>query len=240
MAIEVLKNRCDIDAARREMKNRGIDCADHCIKRLLKRWCILPGITLGDSLKSWDVMKTINFLGERVSYDAPLLDLGAYASEILPALHRLGFSNLTGIDLNTRLSDMPYRDKIRYVVENIYETSFENASFAALTAISVIEHGFDSARLLSEVSRLLKLGGYFVASVDYWPEKIDTHEISAFGMGWTIFSRNELMSFSHLAREYGLELCGETSFDAERPTVTWLGKSYTFAWIALRKTGEGF
>ncbi len=235
MSMEVLKSRLEVTLARQEMLFRNIDCVDSGIRRLLKRWHILPGVKLGDHLKSWDVLKTVNFLDERVSREGSVLDLGAYASEILPVLHRLGFKTLTGIDLNPRLVDMPYRDAIHYMVGDIYSTSLEDASFDALTAVSVIEHGFDGARLLTEVSRLLKPGGYFVASVDYWPEKIDTSGIKAFGMDWMIFSRNELAAFHDLAREYGLDICGKTDFEAKQTTVKWLGRAYTFAWMAFKK-----
>lgn len=238
MSIQVLKSRAEISAARHEMRERGIDCVDRGLKRCLKRWTIVSGVMLGDPLKSWDVLKTVNFLNEHVPPDASVLDLGAYASEILPVLYRLGFIYLAGIDLNPRLCNMPYGHRINYVVKDMYATSFDDNSFGALTAISVIEHGFDAEGLLKEVSRLLKPGGYFVASVDYWPEKIDTSGITAFGMDWTIFSREDLAAFLSQAREYGLELCGETDFEAEGPTVKWLGKSYTFAWIALRKAGN--
>jgi SAM-dependent methyltransferase len=236
--MKVLKSKNEIAVARREMRSRGIDCADHGLRRLLMRCHFLPGIKLGDSLKSWDVLNTVNFLYERITLDAPVLDLGAYASEILPVLHRLGITNLTGIDLNPTLADMPYRDKIHYVVDNFYATSFGDASFYALTAISVIEHGFQMEKLLSEISRLLRPGGYFIASIDYWPEKIDTRGITAFGMDWTIFSRDDLTAFFDRAREFELELVGVPDFETGQPTVTWLGRSYTFAWMALRKKGK--
>jgi SAM-dependent methyltransferase len=53
-------------------------------------------------------------------------------------------------------------------------TPFEDRSFSCITSISVIEHGFDGSRLVREVSRLLVRGGYFIASFDCWPEKIDS------------------------------------------------------------------
>jgi len=69
---------------------------------------------------------------------------------------------------------------------------FKSNYFSAITAISVIEHGFESDRLLAEVSRLLKVGGYFIVSVDYWKDKISTDGLTAFGMDWMIFSREDL------------------------------------------------
>lgn len=238
MSLAVLKSRGDVTVARREMHDRGIDCADRAIIRFLKRWHLLPGIILGDPVKSWDILKTVEFLEERIARDAPVVDLGAYASEILPALHRLNYTGLTGIDLNPRLPAMPHGDYVKYMVGDIYRTGFADASFAAITAISVIEHGFDAEGLLTEVSRLLKPGGYFVASVDYWPEKIDTRGVTAFGMDWMIFSREELESFFAMASDHGLELCGSADYEAGEPTVKWLGKSYTFAWLALKKIGR--
>ena len=129
------------------------------------------GVTVGDVIKSWDVLKTANFLRDRLPPETPVLDIGAYASEILSVLHRMKYSNLTGVDLNPRIKEMPFADHIRYEVADFMATPFPDGSFGAITAISVIEHGFQSERLLREISRLLRPGGYFIASFDYWPEK---------------------------------------------------------------------
>lgn len=235
MSFEVLKNRADIRSAKQEMLGNGIYCADRGLKRCLKRWSLLPGVVLGDPLKSWDVLKTVNFIKDHIKTHERVLDLGAYASELLPVLNRLGYQNLAGVDLNPCVVDMPYSQQITYIVTDMFTTPLEDNSCSAVTAISVIEHGFSAQRLLEEISRLLKPGGYFIASVDYWPEKIETKGITAFGMGWTIFSREELTAFFNDARRYGLELAGNTDFDAKVPTVKWMGRDYTFAWMVLRK-----
>jgi len=113
---------------------------------------------------------------------------------------------------------------------------FKSESFEVITAISVIEHGFDSQSLLSEVSRLLRPGGYFIASFDYWPEKVDTGGILLFGMNWKIFSEEEVLQFLVEARARNLIPCGELALDAQEKAITYGEKSYTFAWLAVRKS----
>ena len=160
---------------------------------------------------------------------------GAYASEILSVLHRMKYSNLTGVDLNPRIREMPFADPIRYEVADFMATPFPDGSFGAITAISVIEHGFRSERLLREISRLLRPGGYFIASFDYWPEKVDTTGMDIFCMDWRIFSKAEVLAFIEEARGYDLSSCGEIDLEAEEKVIHWGGKDYTFAWLALRK-----
>lgn len=219
------------------MRGLGIDCADGSVRSWLKRLHLLPGPRLGDVLKSWDVLLAAEFLSEAVCIDEPVLDIGAYASEILPALIQKGYSNLTGVDLNPDIALMPGADRIRYLLGDFYGGMFADESFSAITAISVIEHGYDPERLLPEVSRLLRPGGYFIASVDYWPEKIDTSGIRVFGLEWIIFSRSDVQNLFDTASRYGLSPVGNLDFDAVDPLVVWQGKRYTFAWMILSKAG---
>jgi SAM-dependent methyltransferase len=236
VALRVLKDKREIVAARREMCRLGIDCADGWLRSFLKKLHFLPGERFGDRVKSWDVLHTVSFISERLNSSDPILDLGAYASEILPALNRSGFTSLTGIDLNPDLRKMPDANKIRYIIGNFYESDLRSGSFSAITAISVIEHGFDGNRLLSEVSRLLCPGGYFIASVDYWSEKIDTNGIKAFGLDWIIFSQKDIQKLLNEASRFGLAPVGELDFTTDQAPISWLGKSYTFAWFALKKS----
>jgi SAM-dependent methyltransferase len=235
MTVEVLKNRTEILKARAEMRRMGIDCATPRIVSALRRIGLMPGIVLGDREKSWDVLKTVRYIERAVPKDASVLDIGSYASEVPCALLHAGYTDLTGIDLNPAVRSMPHADRIRYVVGNFLETPFDDGTFRAVTAISVIEHGFDGGKLLAELARLIQPGGYFLASIDYWPEKVDTTGIRAFGMDWRIFSETNLRDFLLEAKRFGFSPSGELDFAARDRTVSWMGKRYTFAWIALRK-----
>ncbi len=235
MSVEVLAKSADNTAARTEMRRRGIDCASPWLLTLLQKMRLIRGVSVGDPKKSWDVLRTLQFVEQHVGNTEPILDLGAYRSEVLLGLHKLGYCDLTGIDLNPALPNMPLSHIIRYVPGDFTHTSFAPESFRAITAISVIEHGFCISKLFREVSRILKTGGFFVGSTDYWPDKIETTGIKAFGMEWIIFSKPELRYAIQEARNYGLVPVGTLNFEASERTVTWLKREYTFAWFALTK-----
>jgi SAM-dependent methyltransferase len=197
----------------------------------------LPGVRLavGDPLKSWDVLLSLRAVERNVARTEPVLDVGACSSEIPCALRRLGYRALYGIDLDGRVRNMPDSDVVTWVQGDMLRTPFRDGFFSAVTATSVIEHGFDADRLAAEVARLLRSGGIFVASTDYWPDKIDTSDVKLFGMPWTIFSADELRAFIERAGRYGLVPEGELSFGADERAVHWADRNYTFAWLALRK-----
>jgi len=235
MSVQVLKSRTENTASRPEMHRRGIDCTGSSFLRFTRKMGMVRGINVGASCKSWDVLKTVQFVENHLPLDAPILDIGAYASEVLCALHRLGYNRLSGVDINHKLGQMPYSDKVSYVVGDFLRMAFKNASFSAVTAISVIEHGFQSKELLTELSRVIMRGGFFIASVDYWPDKIDTRGIKSFGMDWIIFSKDALNSFFIEAQKFNFQPCGELNFDALDRVARWNGKQYTFAWLAMQK-----
>ena len=208
MSIEVLKSKAEIQLARRELQRRRLSFTSPWWKKLARKTSISSAIDVGDELKSWDVLKTVHFIERNISKSDPILDMGAFACEILCIMHNLGYSNLAGIDLNPDVKKMPYADAVRYHVANFMHTQFESESFRVISAISVIEHGFNSSQLLAEISRLLRPGGYFIASFDYWPDKLDTSGISFFGMDWTIFSEQEVRRFLDEAKSYNLAPLG--------------------------------
>lgn len=237
MTVAVLLTKREIDLARDKLRQMGISCIAPWPLPFLRRLGIIGGINLGDQLKSWDILNTATFIREKLPETALILDIGAYASEILPVLHRMGYTSLTGIDLNPRLRGMPHSGAIRYEVGDFLQSSFGDGCFDAITAISVIEHGFNAPRLLGEIARLLRPGGYFIASFDYWPEKIDTTGAKIFGLEWKIFSKTEVLAFIENAHAYGLSACGDIALDAGKKPIHWGEKDYTFAWLALRKAG---
>jgi SAM-dependent methyltransferase len=235
MTMQVLQNKLQIQNARREMVTRHLSCMESSWSGLLRRLRLKRGLLLGDYVKSWDVLSTLNYLEKRLQKSDTVLDIGSYASEVIVSLHKLGFTNLTGSDLNPALKEMPYADAIRYEITNFMQTPFADASFKAITSISVIEHGFDGAALLKEISRLLKPGGYFVSSFDYWPEKLDTTGIKFFGMDWLIFSKQDVQDFIRLAFDYGLKPAGDLHFEGGETPIDCAGKKYTFGWLVLQK-----
>jgi SAM-dependent methyltransferase len=239
MTLRVLQENSQIAAAREELVRMGIPPlapAKSPWRSFLKAFGLGPTMAVGDMVKSWDVLATIKFLASNVKKDAAVLDIGCYASEILVALHRLGYTRLAGVDLNPNLFRMPHQESIRYETSDFMHTPFADGSFQGITSISVMEHGFDGPRLLKEMSRLLGPGGYLITSFDYWPVKIDTTGTRFFGMDWTIFSKDEITKFVADAAKFGLRPAGDLAFDAKDHPIAHGGKEYTFGWLVLQKT----
>jgi SAM-dependent methyltransferase len=235
MTLSILPGKSAISASRRELVGMGASALDNPLVLLGRRLRILSGINMGERVKSWDVLLTAKFLKTHLNKADAVLDIGCYASEITSTLHKLGFTNLTGADLNPGLHKMPYQGQINYQMTDFMHTPFADATFAAITSISVIEHGFKPHELLKEMSRLLQAGGYFIASFDYWPQKIDTSDTKFFDMEWLIFSKEELSAFIELAATYGLLPVGELTYDGRERPIECGGRKYTFGWLALRK-----
>ncbi|MDE3022532.1 MAG: class I SAM-dependent methyltransferase [Pseudomonadota bacterium] len=233
--MEVLKNRSQIADARQILKKKGVSSIESITYSFLRRFGLKHRVVLGDYLKSWDVSETLGFIERNIKKNEPILDIGCYASEIIVALYKLGYTNLTGADLNAALKEMPYQNAIHYEVCNFMKTPFLDASFKVITSISVIEHGFDEHALLKEISRLLQLTGYFIASFDYWSEKIDTNEIQFFGMDWKIFSKQEIEDFVEQAAKYKLVPVGDFHYECQDAPIECSGKKYTFGWIVFKK-----
>ena len=237
--MEVLQQRQQIVDARRRLSARGLSTLEPALKlnfkRGLRRLGLDPGPSVGDWIKSWDVERTLEFIGAHVTPAQPVLDIGCYSSEVLIALHRMGYEELYGVDLNPGLSRMPLQDSIHYKTANFMESGFSEAKFAAITAISVIEHGFDGARLFAEISRLLQPGGYFIASFDYWPEKIDTTGMRFFDLDWRIFSAEEVRAMVAEAARFGLHPAADLHVQAQEKAIEHGGFRYTFGWFVLEK-----
>jgi SAM-dependent methyltransferase len=236
MSVEVLRSGAEIDDARRELRRRGWSSLSAGWRTAAAAWGLkLPGVPVGDGRKSWDVLKTLRFLDEGVAKDAAILDIGCYGSEVICSLPRMGYRRLHGLDLDPGVRRMPHSDAIDYRVGNFMEAPFPPGTFQAITAISVIEHGFDGPRMLAEMSRLLAPGGCFIASFDYWPEKIETGNIRLFGLDWRIFSAPEVTALLDQAKAFGMRAHGEARLDARERPIHFAGRDYTFGWLALRK-----
>jgi SAM-dependent methyltransferase len=232
---EVLQSKREIQDAREAMRGQGRSVIKGGWANLGRRLGFPVGLPVGDFVKSWDVARTLDFIGERLPKAARILDLGAYCSELPVALVRMGYTGVHGVDLNPAVKCMPHADLVKYSVSDFMRTPFEAESFDAITSISVIEHGYDPARLFAEAGRLLRPGGYFIASFDYWPDKIHTGETKFFDMSWLIFSSGDLQDMLAVAAQYGLKPAGSLRPAANERAIHCQGYDYTFGWVVLAK-----
>lgn len=233
--LKVLQQKGEIQSARKIMKKNNQSIVEGVVSRFLRKLGLARGLPVGDHIKSWDVQLTLEFISKEIAKDSMILDLGAYCSEVPVSLKKMGYINIHGIDLNPGVVAMPYADLVKYDIGNFMETPYVDASFDVITAISVIEHGYEPSKLFSELSRLLRPGGYFISSFDYWPEKIDTSNTLFFDLSWLIFSEDDVRSLLNVAYAFGLSPIGHSHTKASERAVSCAGFNYTFGWLVLRK-----
>jgi SAM-dependent methyltransferase len=238
MSFKALQSLEQVARAREELVGRGWSYSNSAMRRLL--WRITRGRVprVGDSVKSWDVLLTAELADERIRRDRPVLDLGAFGSEMPPLLHMAGYQHVYGIDLNPNVRRMPFADSIQYIQGDFHDCPFGASTFDLVTAISTIEHGYAPERLLTEVSRLLAPGGLFVASFDFWPERLRTDHVTVLGLPWLIFSAEDVRSLILSAARYGLLPVDKIDLTTRARPIHFAGFDYTFGWLALRKTSR--
>jgi len=215
-----------------------------------------------DTVKSWDTWKIINFINKNGKKDSNILDVGCNGSPVLPILRQLGFTNLNGcdVDLNIRkrrllkriknrlsgedpdklLSEMlENSDKFYHLtIQDLEKTKYETNMFDFVSSLSVIEHGVNIRNYFSEMSRILKSGGFLLTSTDYWPKKIETaSNVYNRSAGDIIFDRNEIEEAVDIAQKSGLELYEPIEFNYRDKVVKWkkTKREYTFLFFGLRK-----
>ena len=245
LSFAVLGSQSEIDAALEELERRQLTIRTSLFQRAVGRVGALTGrpdaavLQRSDPLKSWDVLRAIEAIERSVEREEPVLDIGSVGSAILPALGRLGYRDIQGIDLDPRVKALEGIEGAHYSVGDFTAESWPGDHFGAVTAISVIEHGVPEDGLFAQLEQILKPGGLFLFSTDYWPEKIDTSDTQLFGLPWTIFDSNEIRTLIERARGYGLAPVAEpadlNAAPADRP-IHFAGRSYTFLYGALAKT----
>lgn len=188
--------------------------------------------------KTWDSLAALSAILKTTGPGSRVLDAGAvFGSKILPWLSAYGYTNLTGINLSFR---SPVRvGRILYDRGDLTRTGCADASVDAVACLSVIEHGVDVRSYLAEMWRILTPGGILVTSTDYWPEPLDTREVTAFGAGWRIFNRDSMRDLLDTAARLGFVLDGAPQLDAQDRTVAWYGREYTFMYWVLTKPLQG-
>ncbi len=233
--MQILNDYSEVIESRKVLRKEKISFIDNFLNKILRKLKIINNVSIGEINKSWDILIFKNFIVKNLKKDDSILDIGCYGSEILMCLNKLGFKNLSGLDLNDGIFNMPHQKLINYSVSDFMNTNFDNNSFNAITSVSVIEHGLDSKKLFKETSRILKVGGYILMSFDYWPNKIDTSNIKLFNMEWNIFSKEEVKSLIKEASDQNLEPINNISFDAYTKAISHIGFDYTFGLIIFKK-----
>jgi SAM-dependent methyltransferase len=241
----LLRSRGDIDDAARELGRREWVQFDSnllrslpvaALRRLLNRPSLAP-----DPIKAWDVLRALRAITATTAADEAILDLGSVACPVLPCLHALGYGDLHGVDLDPHVREMPFAGAVDYRQANMTAAPWPDGTFSAITAISVIEHGFEQDALLDEITRLLRPGGVFIFSTDYWPQKISTDGVHLFGLDWRIFSAAEIEQMLEAAASRGLypvvspaaALRPDESRGQSEPAVAYHRRAYTFLYGAL-------
>jgi FkbM family methyltransferase len=190
-----------------------------------------------DFPKNWDNLIAIKTAIRTTNKDEPILDAGSSKlSVFLPGLRKMGYTNLTGIDLLQPQTE--WMDDICYKHGDITKTDFPDEHFGFVACLSVIEHGVDDDLFLREMSRIIRDNGHLVVSMDYWQDPIDTGSRIAFGVPVQIYSAADIVAFAAKAQHHGFELISNLNTTCTDKVVNWIGLDYTFMNVVLRKNRQ--
>ena len=188
-----------------------------------------------DRSKNWDLARALSVIICIGNKNAPVLDVGCgwWGGMLLPTLSRYGYRNVHGCDAlfpsNARIAGITYHKK------DFFETNLSADSIQVITSLSVIEHGVAVEDFLEEAHRLLVPGGVLIISTDYWHEGVASTVQRPFGMAWSVFDEPGITKLLKMAAETGFLIPENLDLDGDERVVTWLGLSYTFIFLVLRK-----
>lgn len=207
-----------------------------------------------DPAKVWDNLLAVADL-ETLEKSVRVLDVGCRSGILLTWLHQRGFRQLWGID--DRLPWPPIRAAL---TKGLMDTSaaslaclttnwsrlrrghaedlpFPDLNFEAVTSMSVIEHGVNQARFLSEAYRVLTSGGLLILSTDFWHEHVD-RDSRLFGKLDMVFGPSDIASLLEAAKKIGFAVptAPLPSPTGGKPVIQFGGLSYTFLYMVLIKS----
>lgn len=191
-----------------------------------------------DQWKNWDNYLAVHHATRLVNETEPVLDAGACRdpkspSAFLPALHKMGYDDLHGCNLDE--GKRVVEDGVSYTHQNIEKTAYPGKYFRFVACLSTIEHGVDWRKYYQEMARILAPGGYLFTSFDYYQSPVNTHGQKAFGVPITIFTADDVMKMALYAKTCGLNLMKRPILECRGRPVQWMGMEYTFMNLLMMK-----
>ncbi|HEX5271938.1 MAG TPA: hypothetical protein VFW33_15675 [Gemmataceae bacterium] len=239
--IRVLVNEGQIADARRSLSRAGCDTSRgwrrfrYALLFALRFRAWPEPVAVNKSWDVWNILQAVRqFVPEPT---ASIFEMGSYNSEISLALWQAGYRRIRAADLNPiGRSIRWYGNGIDFRTEDFYAPDLTAGSVGLMTALSAIEHGYDQERLLATAQCLLAPGGVLCLTTDYREEKLPVpDDFRPFGQTYRVFSRDEIESLVAEAGRRGLDLLGDAHWERSDYPIEWLGRRYTFLFLALRK-----
>lgn len=239
--LKILNKQSDIQDARDKMFTKRIDSSRGLHRLRFATFFALrfrrevPPVSTN---KSWDVLNIVETI-ENVFPDKniKIYDMGSYNCEIGVSLWLAGFRNIICADLNPLGRCIKwYGNNIDFRCEDFYTPSVPPGSLDVMTALSVIEHGYDQKKLLKSLSTFLKVGGIALLTTDYNEEKIAIDpNFRIFELSYMIFSKKEIESLVEEAKDYGLELITQAEWGKTETPIDFLNHKFSFILVGLKK-----
>ncbi|MEK6579014.1 MAG: methyltransferase domain-containing protein [Bdellovibrionota bacterium] len=239
--LRILSDQNQIDQSRTSLRNLGCDTSRGWRRWLFKTLYRLRFRTPAPAVafnKSWDILTLLETIQRYCPEPASqIFDMGSYNSEAPLALWSAKYRNIRAADFNPLGRSINwYGNRIQFKCENFYEPDIKPNSLDVITAVSVIEHGYDQKRLIQTINRLLKKGGIAILTTDYHQEKIRIAEdYRLFGLPYQIFSQQEIQSLLSDAVLAGLKPLGDLQWTPSQYPISFLGNQMTFLLLALKK-----
>lgn len=200
--------------------------------------------------KNWDLYELVNLLTP-LPRDLKIIDLGCGDLYALQALEKIGFKNLTGVDValawrhrfdqaKGMLKRLTARPSYSLRKRDILKTGFKDDTFDAAICISVIEHGVPLKDFFREAYRILAPQGILFMTTDYWQDKIEVSStLRAFKRPWKIFSRTDIEELLAISKDTGFSPYKDTNIpDCENRCVVWNEREFTFINVILKKSAK--
>ncbi|MBC7541004.1 MAG: methyltransferase domain-containing protein [Bacteriovorax sp.] len=242
--IKVLKNKKQIEDSRFQLKKLGADSSTGLSRRIYQMLYFMRFRKAAEKVavnKSWDVLTILQLIEKyKPNKDANIYDMGSYNCEIPLALWWRGYRNIMAADFNTKGRAINwYGNKIQFRQENFYKSTIPAHSLDVITALSVIEHGFEQVEFFKVCSDLLKPGGLVLITTDFHSTKIPIDpEFRIFNLSYIIFSSEEIIQLIAEAKKNGFELISEEreqNWDTSEYPIEFLEKKMSFILLGFKK-----